>query len=119
MLVCRAPVSLQLVPFLLFFPSLLILSPSKRTKMSKRMINPSTGRGRVALVTGSASSVGIGAAMCRVFAREGAKVVVSDLPSREKDGLERVKELNDAYGDVRGSSSPVFASLRSFLTRAG
>lgn len=66
-----------------------------------RMVNASTGKGRVSLVTGSASPVGLGRAMTRVFAREGAKVIVSDLKQREKEGLEAVKELDAIGGKVR------------------
>ncbi|KAI9002921.1 hypothetical protein DFJ74DRAFT_613403 [Hyaloraphidium curvatum] len=62
------------------------------------MVNPSTGKGRVSLITGSTSPVGIGFAMARVFAKEGAKVVVSDLSSRKSHGEAAAKQLNDAHG---------------------
>lgn len=65
------------------------------------MINASTGKGRVSLVTGSASPHGLGRAMINKFASEGAKVVVSDLPSRSKEGEEAVAQLNSQYGAVR------------------
>lgn len=58
------------------------------------MINASTGLGRVSLITGGASPVGLGAAAGRVFAREGAKVVIADLPSKEASGQAVVAELN-------------------------
>jgi len=51
-------------------------------------------------VTGSASPFGLGRAMTRVFARQGAKVIVSDLTSREKEGLVAVKELDAIGGAV-------------------
>ncbi len=71
--------------------------------MSKRMVNPSTGHPRICLVTGSAApgGRGIGRAMVNVFAREGAKVVVSDISAREKEGLQAVSELDAQYGPVR------------------
>ncbi|KAI9014306.1 dehydrogenase [Hyaloraphidium curvatum] len=58
------------------------------------MINKSTGLGRVSLITGGASPVGIGAATARVFAREGAKVIISDLADREQDAKKVVAECN-------------------------
>ena len=39
--------------------------------------------------------------MVNVFAREGAKVVVSDIAQREKEGLQAVSELDAQYGPVR------------------
>lgn len=65
--------------------------------MLGRMINRSTGKGRVSLVTGAASQVGIGFATAKIFAREGAKVIVSDLPSKEADGNARVAEINKEF----------------------
>jgi NAD(P)-dependent dehydrogenase (short-subunit alcohol dehydrogenase family) len=52
--------------------------------------------GRVAVVTGGGS--GIGAAMARAFAREGAKIVLADL---DRDGMERVAgEIAAGGGDA-------------------
>jgi NAD(P)-dependent dehydrogenase (short-subunit alcohol dehydrogenase family) len=48
--------------------------------------------GKTAIVTGGAA--GIGRAICRVLAREGANVAVTDL--QEKDGREVLKEINEA-----------------------
>ncbi len=59
-----------------------------------RMINKSTGAGRISLITGGASPVGLGAAAARLFVREGARVAISDLPSQEAKGQEVVAELN-------------------------
>lgn len=60
-------------------------SPST-TKMFRRMVNASTGKPRVSLITGSGSKAGIGRAIANIFVREGGKVVLSDLPSREQEG---------------------------------
>jgi 3(or 17)beta-hydroxysteroid dehydrogenase len=47
---------------------------------------------KVALITGAAS--GLGASMARIFAREGAKVVVADV--LEEDGKAIVAEITKA-----------------------
>jgi NAD(P)-dependent dehydrogenase (short-subunit alcohol dehydrogenase family) len=52
--------------------------------------------GRCGLVTGSAG--GIGRATALTLAREGASVVVNDLPSRAADGEETVRLIADAGG---------------------
>jgi NAD(P)-dependent dehydrogenase (short-subunit alcohol dehydrogenase family) len=51
---------------------------------------------KVALVTGGGS--GIGQAACHLYAREGARVVVSDID--EKGGNETVKAIQDMNGDA-------------------
>ena len=53
--------------------------------------------GKVALITGAAS--GMGAAMARLFVREGAKVAVADVLHRE--GEEVVGEIRKAGGSAR------------------
>lgn len=52
--------------------------------------------GKVAVITGAAS--GIGAGTARMFAREGAKVVVADMQTEA--GMALVDELNQQFGDV-------------------
>lgn len=52
--------------------------------------------GKVALVTGGGS--GIGQAACHLYAREGAKVVVSDVD--EKGGAEVVRTIQDMAGEA-------------------
>jgi NAD(P)-dependent dehydrogenase (short-subunit alcohol dehydrogenase family) len=52
---------------------------------------------KVAIVTGAAS--GMGAATAKLFAREGAKVVLADL--LEAEGAEIVSEIGAAGGDAR------------------
>lgn len=55
--------------------------------------------GNVALVTGAAS--GIGRACAVAFAREGARVVVSDLESAAEGGRETVRLVEAAGGEAR------------------
>lgn len=60
--------------------------------------------GKVVIVTGGGS--GIGQAACRLYAREGARVVVSDID--EKGGQEMVESIQKMNGDamfVRGDVS--------------
>jgi NAD(P)-dependent dehydrogenase (short-subunit alcohol dehydrogenase family) len=52
--------------------------------------------GKVALVTGGGS--GIGQSACRLYAREGAKVVVSDID--EKGGQDTVREIQEMGGEA-------------------
>ncbi|HET6597330.1 MAG TPA: SDR family oxidoreductase [Anaerolineales bacterium] len=52
--------------------------------------------GKVAIVTGGGS--GIGQAACRLYAREGARVVVSDVD--EKGGNETVRAIQEENGDA-------------------
>src|SRR5512141_383129 len=52
--------------------------------------------GKVAVVTGGSS--GIGQAACHLYAREGAKVVVSDID--EKKGQETVRAIQGAKGEA-------------------
>ena len=65
-----------------------------------------TVQGKVALVTGAAG--GIGRAAAQIFAREGAKVVISDL--QEAAGAETVKLIRDAGGDATFVSCDVSKS---------
>ena len=51
-------------------------------------------QGRVAIVTGGAS--GIGKAVCKRLAEEGAKVVVTDI--QEEMGLSTILEIKEAGG---------------------
>lgn len=50
-------------------------------------------QGRKALITGGDS--GIGRAVAIAFAREGADVVISYMPSEEEDGQETIKQIKD------------------------
>ena len=57
--------------------------------------------GKVAIITGGAN--GMGAEECRIFAREGAKVVIADI--REDEGRQLEAEIAESGGDA------VFARL--------
>ena len=52
--------------------------------------------GKVAMITGGAH--GMGAEECRLFAREGAKVVIADV--REDDGRRVEAEITEAGGEA-------------------
>jgi NAD(P)-dependent dehydrogenase (short-subunit alcohol dehydrogenase family) len=52
--------------------------------------------GKVAMITGGAH--GMGAEECRLFAREGARVVIADI--REEDGRQVEAEIAEAGGDA-------------------
>ncbi|MGH7897350.1 MAG: SDR family NAD(P)-dependent oxidoreductase [Candidatus Binatia bacterium] len=72
-------------------------------------------KGRVAVVTGGGS--GIGAAMARAFAREGAKVALADL---DRAGMAEVAaEIEKAGGEAVGIETDVseLASVRSLAER--
>jgi NAD(P)-dependent dehydrogenase (short-subunit alcohol dehydrogenase family) len=55
--------------------------------------------GKAGLVTGSAG--GIGRATALALAREGASVIVTDLPARSQDGQETVRLITEAGGTAR------------------
>ena len=52
--------------------------------------------GKVALISGGAR--GMGAVEARLFAREGAKVVIGDV--LEQEGIQTAQEINNAGGHV-------------------
>jgi len=66
--------------------------------------------GRKALITGGDS--GIGRAVAIAFAREGADVVITYLPSEEVDAKETIKYIHDA--EVKGFAIPGDISDESF-----
>jgi NAD(P)-dependent dehydrogenase (short-subunit alcohol dehydrogenase family) len=53
-------------------------------------------KGKVAVITGSAT--GIGQATARLFAKEGAKVVIADI--KDKEGNDTVKMIKEAGGEA-------------------
>lgn len=70
------------------------------TQLQKRMINASTGLGRVVLVTGGASAVGFGHQSAVLMAKHGARVVVTDLAKFEAGGLKVVEEIKAFGGEA-------------------
>ena len=52
--------------------------------------------GKVAIITGGAN--GMGAEECRIFAREGAKVVIADI--LEEEGKQVEAEIAESGGDA-------------------
>lgn len=68
------------------------------TTRGTRMLNPSTGKPRVCLVTGSSSPYGLGHAMVQAFAREGGNVVVSDIAKLEEQGKKVVADIESKWG---------------------
>ena len=70
--------------------------PFSEEMIKKSMLMPTQKRlnGKVAIVTGGAT--GIGEAVAKKFAQQGAKVVIAAFPEDPVDGV--VKEINDAGG---------------------
>ncbi|KAI9003038.1 dehydrogenase with different specificity [Hyaloraphidium curvatum] len=64
------------------------------------MLNPSTGLGRVVLITGAGSKRGFGRTSAVLLARHGARVVVTDLPSQAATGREVVEEIRRDGGEA-------------------
>lgn len=65
-----------------------------------RMINSSTGLGRVSLITGAASPNGFGRRTAQLLAKHGARVVVTDVPTMESMGKELVDEIKKEGGQA-------------------
>jgi NAD(P)-dependent dehydrogenase (short-subunit alcohol dehydrogenase family) len=61
-----------------------------------RLVNTSTGRSRLCLITGAAS--GIGRATALAFARESAHVIVTDLSTAEPAAKELIEEICQSGG---------------------
>ncbi|KAI9003795.1 short-chain dehydrogenase/reductase SDR [Hyaloraphidium curvatum] len=72
----------------------------------KRMVNPSSGLGRVCLVTGAGSKKGFGRMASVLFARHGARVIVTDLPAFEEGGRKVVSEI-EAEGEGKAAWFPL------------
>ncbi|KXS09330.1 NAD(P)-binding protein [Gonapodya prolifera JEL478] len=70
----------------------------------RRLVNKSTGQGRICFISGAAQ--GIGAAAARAFAKEGGRVVISDLADKTKLGEAVVAELQKL-----GSTESFFLTL--------
>ncbi|KAI9028046.1 oxidoreductase [Hyaloraphidium curvatum] len=64
----------------------------------RRLLNHSNGAGRVCFITGASSPLGMGHASAVLLAREGARVVVSDLPKLEEQGRKVVEEIEKEGG---------------------
>jgi len=68
--------------------------------MVGRLINKSTGKGRVGLISGAAAG-GIGSSTALLWAAEGAKVVITDIPQNEAYGKELVAKIKaSGVGDA-------------------
>lgn len=65
-----------------------------------RLVNASTGLGRVCFVTGAASAHGMGHASAVLLALQGARVIVSDLPKMASEGLKVVDSIRSFGGQA-------------------
>lgn len=68
--------------------------------IGKRMLNASTGKGRVVFITGAASPKGFGHNAAVLLARHGARVVVTDLPQFEAGGKKVLDEIKAEGGEA-------------------
>lgn len=80
------------------------MAPSDRAAQISSHLNFPGGllAGQVAIVTGSGQ--GIGAEIVRLFANEGAKVVVCDIDSKKSDAV--ADQINKDHGETRAISVP-------------
>jgi len=89
------------------------MSPSDRAAQISSHLNWPTGllAGQLAIITGSGQ--GIGAECARLFANEGAKVVVCDVDSKRSDAV--ADEINKQLGDKRAISVPGDVTDKSYF----
>ena len=89
------------------------MSPSDRAAQISSHLNWPTGllAGQLAIITGSGQ--GIGAECARLFANEGAKVVVCDVDSKKSDAV--ADEINKQLGDKRAISVPGDVTDKSYF----
>lgn len=95
----------ELFEFTKFFKSNpCAMAPSDRAAQISSHLNFPGGllAGQVAIVTGSGQ--GIGAEIVRLFANEGAKVVVCDIDSKKSDAV--ADQINKDHGETRAISVP-------------
>lgn len=80
------------------------MAPSDRAAQVAGHLNWPQGllAGQTAIITGSGQ--GIGAECARLFANEGAKVVICDVDSKKSDGV--AEAINKEHGEKRAISVP-------------